>query len=682
MQKQANQLLDSLPLRFEANHGQLHQDVRFYSRFAEQPVFLTGREALLSLSGRVLRVRPRGARANLAVRGVDLLPARSSYFLRNLSSQWRTGVEQFAAVRYEQIYPGIDLVYKGNGKRLEYDFVVEPGGDPRRIRMEFAGADRISVDDKGALIIRVGSTVLRQPRPFVYQETSANERTPIDGSYRIVGRNQIAFTLAPYDPQKTLVIDPIIVQGTYLGGLDNDVVTAVAMEPSGRLWITGYTTSPDFPALGAFRDASAGRKDIFVAAFNPSRPGAESLVYSTYIGGSEEDEPRGIAVDGAGSAFLTGFTSSTDFPVRNGYQDTNGGSRDIFVCQVNLTELGDPTLWYSTYFGGAQIDVGNAVAVDARGRVYITGYTSSEAFPLLGDSLQRSIRGGWDVAFVVLEPTRGGRETGRYSTLLGGESTDVGTGIAVNAEGTAIFMGGYSMSPDFPSTLGAFQPVYKGRGDAFVARIDLSRPALDALIYATLLGGSDLDQASAMTIDPQGRVYLAGTTFSTDLPLSPNAYQTRNAGESDIFAARFDFTRPPGQELTYSSYLGGSRTDVGYGLAVDRVGRIQLAGYTFSADFPVKGEGLQNASGGGFDGFVAWLDPAAAGAESLACSSYLGGEGNEVAYGIVSDSAGTSFAVGTTNSRRLGLPEGALQAAPAGFLDGFLVRLGACPERR
>ncbi len=668
----ADKLMSGVPIRFEANDGQFPAGVRFGARFGDRPVSFTSAGALMAVGERTLRMTPVGA-AVAVPEGVEPLKSKSAFVL---GGRGAAKARQFGAIKYPGVYPGIDLVYHGNGRRLEYDFVVRPGADPSRVEMEFDGADTVSIDGSGALVLNVQGVEVRQPRPRLYQDSG-----DVGGAFELRGRNRVGFTVARYDRSKTLTIDPVIVTGTYLGGDSIDVATAVAFDRFGRLWVTGHTTSNTLPTSGGpFRDARAGNKDAFVAVFIPSLAGPDSHIYTTYFGGSDEDEARAIAIDAAGTAQVVGLTASTDYPTRNGYQDRNAGGRDAFLTQINLNERGDSSLWYSTLIGGPQADVANAVAIDANGQVYVVGYTASVEFPKIGAQIQPSLRGGWDAFFVQFSPAALGQASGVYTTFLGGGSTDVATGVAATSQG--LFVTGYTMSDDFPINDNPLQPTYRGQGDMFITRIDRSKSGLDALSYSTYLGGSDLDQPWILSSDSAGRLYLAGTTFSTDFPRSQNAFQTQHGGGADAVVVRFDLSRPRGQELTYSTFLGGTDTDGAFGVAVDAQGRIQVGGYTFSENFPVRNAqpaDLQDRLRGGFDAFVATFDPNnPSGADSLACSTYVGGNGNEAGYGIAADTLGNSFLVGTTTSRDLGIPASAPQGASGGYQEGFVARLNAC----
>ncbi len=676
----AKRLLDAVELRFEPVDQPSPDGALYRGRFGDHPVAFRRNDASLTLGSATVRLRALGAATSPVVEGLGRHAAKSGYFFGKRESAWRANTPQFSSVRYREIYPGIDLVYRPAGKRLEYDFVVAPGSSPETIRVEFAGAASVRLDADGNLSVVAGGAELRQPKPFIYQDTPEGKRR-VDGGYRLLGANSVAFEVASYDRTQPLVIDPIIVRASYFGGGNVDVARAAAFDGRGRLWVTGYTTSQDMPVGGEpFRDVRAGNKDVFVAVFNPLLNGPNALLYSSYFGGSGEEEGRAIAIDPAGTAHITGFTSSTDYPARVGYQDVNGGDRDVFVTQVNLDTRGDASLWYSTYFGGPKQDVGNAIAVSSDGRVFVVGYSDSVEFPLLGGPMQTSVRGGFDAFLIELQPGLQGRASGIYSTYLGGGSTDIGTGVAIGTN-NRIYMSGYTMSGDFPIAGSSYQDVYKGQGDVFLTRVNRDRPGLDALDYSTYIGGADLDQAYALAIDATGRLYLAGVTFSSDFPLSPNAYQTKYSNEGDAFVLRFDTTLPRGQQLTYSTFAGGNRTDVAYGLVVDAQGRIVITGYTFSGDYPTNGDDIQRDLQGGFDAFISWFDPALPAAQGLACSTFVGGEATDAGFGVALDATGNPFVVGTTTSRDFGVPEGSLQQSLASFTDGFIARITTCARR-
>ncbi|MFN0166926.1 MAG: SBBP repeat-containing protein [Bryobacteraceae bacterium] len=678
----ATRILESLPIRFEANQGQLHQDVRFYSRFAEQMVFVTDRETLLSVNGRVLRMRPIHANSKPLVEGQEALSSRAAYFSGNRPSEWNHHVRQYGSVRYHEVYPGIDLVYRGRGKQLEYDFIVGPGADPKKIRMEFNGAEHMALEQNGTLVLELGGVEFRQPKPFVYQRDDANAPVPVEGAYRVMGRNQVSFQLGSYDRSKELIIDPVVVRSTYVGGSNFDIARAAAIDSEGKLWVTGTTTSPDFPVIGfPHRETRVGRIDVFVARFNPALSGAAALEYSTYIGGDGDDRPEAIIVASPKVALIIGSTTSTNYPVRNGYQVTLSGTRDMFLSQVNLAEQGDASLGFSTLFGGKGDDYGTALAIGPDNHIFAVGYTTSGDLPQLGGPVQGANRGGWEGFLVRFDPNRVDSATGIYSTYFGGPGADFALGVAVESQ-DRVWFAGYTFSPEYPISDDPYQPFNAGRGDLFLTRLDLSRSGLAQIDYSTYLGGTDYDKLTVMRRDSSGKIYLSGYTYSTDFPLTGNAYQRTIAGNADVFLVVFDPAKPKDQQLVYSTFLGGGDDDVPYGLALDSAGRVIVSGYTFSADFPILNEPAQAASAGYADGFVAWFDPNAAGSAGLRCSTYLGASGNEIAYGVVSDGALNTYVAGSTNANDFRASEGAFQTAYAGLTEAFLVRLSPCPLTR
>ncbi len=384
--------------------------------------------------------------------GLDPQSGRSNYLVGRDRSRWRTKVPQFAKVRYEEVYPGIDLVYYGRQRQLEYDFVVQPKADPRRIELEFKGADRLEIDPRGDLIVDIGKNTVRQHKPVAYQERDG-KRQAVQADYVVHGRRRVSFRIGAYDRSRTLIVDPALVYAKYFGGGGLAASWAIAVDGSGSAYVTGYTRSADFPTASPMQSTYAGgayNGDAFVAKLNPS---GTALLYSTYLGGSDDDVGSGIAVDGAGSAYVTGTAWSTDFPTASPLQSTNAGyGVDAFVAKLDPA---GSALVYSTYLGGTGLDDSYVIAVDGSGSAAITGLTSSTDFPA-ARPLQTGNGGGWDAFVAMLNPAGTGLV---YSTCLGGSEAERGWGIAADNAGNAYVAADQS--------LGA----YTGNTDVFVAKI-------------------------------------------------------------------------------------------------------------------------------------------------------------------------------------------------------------------
>jgi len=673
--RRANDLLGAVPLRFEPNQGQLPADVKFVTRLSERNVQLTANEAIVSIPGGFLRMAPKGARVNPAISGVNPLPGKTGYFMGNDRSKW-SNVQNFSAVRYEAIYPGVDMLYHGDGKRLEYDFVVAPGANPNVIAMQFSGANGLSVNQAGDLVIATAETELRQPKPYVYQTDARGNRQAVDASYKITGRNLVAFQLGQYDVTRELVIDPVLTLSSFLGGSANDVAAATAVDPAGNIWITGYTVSYDLAATpDTYRNQPVVR-DAFVAKIDPTKVGAQSLLYLTYVGGYLNDEATAIKVLGDNNAIVVGTTSSPDFPVRNSYQSAIGGGFDAFVIGIDTKATGDATLSYASLIGGSGAEAALAVTVDAQSRVYVVGYTSSDNLVLTPNVVQNNSRGGYEVFLAVLDTTKANSATGIYVTYFGSGGTEVATGVAVDAQGK-VYISGYQVGDDFPTNGVSYQANYGGRGDGFLIRLDITKQNLDAFEYGTHFGGNDFDMFSAMAVDKAGRMFLTGYTQSTDMP-TRNAYQPQNAGGADALLVVFDFSKQPGDVVTYASYLGGGSTDIGYGVAVNEFGQAMIAGYTYSRNYPVRGNPAQADFSGYYDAFLSWFTPGNIGVETLSCSTYLGGSAGTVARSVAAGKNGEVVIAGYTNSSNLPMVGNSTQNVYYGLTDTFLARYGAC----
>ncbi|HEX6184233.1 MAG TPA: SBBP repeat-containing protein [Pyrinomonadaceae bacterium] len=668
--ERARETYGRIPLSFEANRGQADDSVNFLARGAGYALFLKPTEATFVLSRRsadasakaraskqpgedepitagveetpdapaVLRMTLVGADASAAAEGAEELAGKANYLVGDDPSRWRTGVPTYGRVRYAEVYEGIDLVYYGNQRQLEYDFHVAPGADPRVVSLRFDGADKVEVDASGDLVLALGEKVVRQPKPFVYQEV-AGARRAVEGGYEVSADGRVGFALGSYDTSLTLVIDPVLVYSTYLGGSGGDQGWNVAVDSTGNAYLAGFTTSTNFPTASPIQAANGGFQDAFVAKLNAA---GTALVYSTYLGGSSTEQARGIAIDSSGNAYVAGFTGSTNFPTANAFQAAQGAgnSQDVFVSKLNAA---GNALVYSTYLGGnGALEFGEGIAVDSAGNAYVTGVTDSTNFPL-ANAIQAAHAGGGD-AFITKFNAAGSALV--YSTYLGGSNFEIAESIAVDSSGNA-YVTGDTASTNYP-TLNPIQAAHAGGGrDAFVTKVNA---AGNALAYSTYLGGSADDQAESVAVDSAGNAYLTGTTDSTNFPTA-NAFQPANGGVSitqDAFVTKLNAA---GSALVYSTYLGGSGGEVGHGIAVDSAGNAYITGGSGSnSTFPTA-NAIQCTRAGGADVFVTKLNAAG---NALAYSTYLGGSDSgttiEIGRGIAVDPAGNAYVTGGTES--------------------------------
>jgi hypothetical protein len=580
-----------------------------------------------SLAGETrLRVRVLDARSEAQVVEATELPGTSNYFIGNDARKWRQDVPGYSSVRYGEVYPGIDLVYYGSHGELEYDFVVAPGGDPSKIRLGLEGTHGTWLDGEGNLQIAFdgGELILCVPR--VYQQEGSTRHT-VQGRWVLYSEREVGFEVDAYDKGRTLVLDPRLSYSTYLGGsnVDGGYQGAIAVDSAGNAYVTGRTLSPDFPTQAPYQTYRGGY-DVFVTKLSPS---GTSLVYSTYLGGSGYEAGLGIAVDSSGSAYVTGETDSGDFPTQAPYQ-TYRGALDAFVTKLSPSGA---SLIYSTYLGGAMGgETAFAIAVDGMGSAYVTGETTSTDFPT--QNPYQTYQGDFD-AFVTKFSPAGGSLL--YSTYLGGQRTDVATGIALDPSGSA-YITGATDSLDFP-TLNAFQASLRSPAwpDAFVTKLS---PSGSSLMYSTYLGGSLTDIARGIAVDGSGSAYVTGEAGSPDFPVQ-NPYQT--GPSSGAFVTKFSSS---GSTLVYSTYLGGILADYGQAIAVDGAGSAYVTGQTESTDFPIQDPYQTDQAGN--DAFVTKLSPSGT---SLKYSTYLGGSGLlEGAYGIAVDRLGYAYVTGYTDS--------------------------------
>ncbi len=637
-----------VPLFFVENHGRAPSAVRFMAQGSGLTAYFEREAALFRMEDRTVRLEFIGAEPSVHIEGVGPLAAKAN-FLLGPEEDWRVGVPLYRGIAYRNLYPGIDMLYGGAGRNLKSEFVVAPGADPRRIRLRYTGARNLSIDETGALIISFGGRDLRENAPVLYQQRRG-AHIAVEGRFSLASDGTVSFIVSDYDRSAPLIIDPTLSYSTLLGGSNSDSAMSLAVDSSGAAYIAGFTASSDFPTGNPEQNFNAGGNDVFIAKLDPSGAG---LVYCTYIGGKADDRAYGIAVDSTGAAYVAGSTTSSNFPVRNPLQATIGGGKDAFVLKLNPA---GNTLVFSTYLGGSASDIANDIAVDATG-VYIAGDTTSINFT--ATAYQKGIRGAQD-AFVVKLSTDGTRRI--YSTYLGGSGDDhgaaialdasgdayitgstwstdfpvaaasqsrlaggqdafvtkvsadgnsllfstflggtggtvgypeAGQGIAVDAQGNA-YIAGVTSSADFP-LLQALQSTKLGGTDAFVSKLS----SAGSLVYSTYLGGTGIDAANAIAVDSTGSAYVAGQTFSSDLPVV-NSLQATYAGDYDAFWAKLD---PTGSTLSILSYLGGNGSDTATAIALDGSGGLYLAGWTMSTNFPVQ-NGYQSGNPGNYGAFV------------------------------------------------------------------------------
>jgi Beta-propeller repeat len=701
--------LGRLPRTFELNRGQAHPAVQFVSRGPADTAFLTSSEMVFVLANRpsvnpasffrpesqesdysdpkVVRMKFVGANPqNLA--GENEQRQRSNYLIGRDPRRWHTQVPHYARLSSDDLYPGIDIVYHGLQRQIEYDLIVAPDASPRSIRMAFAGVDAMTIDQNGDLILQTGGITLHQSKPVAYQVVNGDRRH-IAASYVRTGSRTVGFRLGSYNHKIPLIIDPILpYYSTYLGGLRDDHAFGIAVDKEGSAYITGQTASIDFPTANPFQPSRDGAvpacfvcADAFISKLDPT---GSALIYSTYLGGAEHDHGETVGVDGDGNAYVAGLTSSRDFPTRDAMQATHGGSTyDAFVTKLNSA---GSALVYSTYLGGRQNDGAGSIAIDGSGNAFVTGTTFSPDFPTL-NALQPALGGqfGADDVFVTALTGSGGLF---YSSYLGGSKRDLGFSIAIDNQNN-IYLTGITSSPDFP-TANPLQVIYGGPadicvqelcGDVFIAKLD---PTGVTLIYSTYVGGSGDEGGLGIAVSATGEAYLTGFTTSTNFP-THNALQAAHAGDSDQFILKMNAT---GSALVFSTYLGGSAYDQGSAIATDASGNVYVAGRTNSPDFPVANP-FQPVFGGNL-GFCydascgdATVAKISASGSALLYSSFLGGGYDDEANGIAVDRNENAYVTGFTFSCSAAArpfpvanPLQSVSGASCSWTDAFVTKVG------
>lgn len=699
-----------LPLIFEANRGQSDPRVKFLARGSGYGLFLTRDEAVLALRkvgrrtsgvGRresdlsrpavtvsVVRMQLANANPNPDVSGDEPLPGHSNYLIGNDPAQWRRNVPQFARVRYRQVYAGIDLVYYGRQGQLEYDFEVAPGSDPQQVMLRFQGPEGLQLAANGDLLLINGAGEVRLQAPRVYQQVG-EERRPVSGRFVLRGRNQAGFAIGDYDRTKVLIIDPVLVYSTYLGGSGDEACSlingapasgcpAIAVDSAGSAYVAGATTSADFPVTsGVIQGTLAGGSDVFVAKFNSA---GSALVFATYLGGTGDDSSVGVAVDSGFDVFVAGTTASSDFPTDGttaAFQPTpKVAGTHAFISELDSAGA---TLLYSTYLSGSGADIARGLALDVKNKAYVMGTTTSDDYPTTTGAFQTAPKPGTTNQFFMsnIDPTVAGSGGLVCSTYLGGSQPSNGTtdggAIAVDTNTTPnVYLTGGTTFTDMP-VLNAAQGSVAGGEDAFVAKFTPSNASGTQEIYLTYAGGSDGDDiGNGIAVDSGGNAYITGSTTSTNIAAvsGTTPFQADNKGGKDGFV--FKLNNPAeGSSVgfTYFSYIGGTADDVGYAIAADTSQGARITGSTDSSDFPTVNAISGTGYIAGTDAFAARIDTTA----SAHSSSVLGGSGADLGTGIVIDSASATYLAGETASATTNfITQGALNGAS----DAFVAKVG------
>lgn len=536
------------PICFEANHGQAGDSASFIARGPAYYFALSPTTATVSL--RKFKSTPAGgfdgfrslhlefvdANPQATVVGEGKLSGRVNYFIGGDPAQWRTGVPLFARVRVQAMYPGINLVHYGNQQHLEYDFEVAPGADPNRIAIRVEGADRITLTDQGDLVVRLGADEIRQPRPTIYQ-TVGGRRQTVTGGYVLADARTVKFAVGEYDARRPLVIDPVLSYSTYYGGTGKDSAWGVVVDGDGSVYVAGESMAGLPTTAGTstnrYHGGTSGHGDAFVAKFDNS---ATNVIYLSYLGGSVDDVALGLAVDAQGSAYVTGYTDSPDFPRTSALFNAISGTPypivNVYPTDAFVTKLGPlgTNLIYSTFLGGNGVDSGVGIALDPAGNAYVAGYTQSTNFPTANVSGGfTNYSGGYQVnddAFVTKIGPAGTNLV--YSMFLGGTNLDHANDVAADAAGFA-YVTGFTLSTNYPVTANAFQPWLAGAADAFVTVVDPG----GNLSTSTYLGGVGTNEAYRLTLDADANIYVTGMTLGDPaFPITPSVLNPGGAFRS------------------------------------------------------------------------------------------------------------------------------------------------------
>ncbi|MBI3818775.1 MAG: SBBP repeat-containing protein [Planctomycetes bacterium] len=607
-----------------------------------------------------------GANGNVEIMGTGESKTQNNFFRGPTESGWHPGIPSFDSIRYKHLYNGVDLLIHSRNGFLEYDLELAPGADVTDVIIACHGAESLQVDESGDLVIQTGAGPMKQLRPNTYEVDGNGNRRPVICTFNVLRDNRFSFTLCERHFENQIIIDPGIIYSTYLEGSSwDDGAGSVTTDSALNCYVAGVTGAFDFPTTVG--PSFQGVHDIFVTKLSPD---GTSLVYSTFVGGGNDEWTAGISIDGTGNAIICGTTRSFDYPTTPGAFDTtyNGGPpsnyQDVVVSKLNATGT---SLIYSTFLGGSFVDsaFGKCVASNVVGEAHITGTTSSTNFPTTPGAAD-TILNVVSSAFVTKFNASGSALA--YSTFWGGNGGDQGRAIALDESGSAYVLG-VAGSSGFPTTPGAWIPNYKGAGDAFVAKFN----STGGIVYSTIVGGIAKEDPNGIAVNKAGIAVVAGYTESADFPTTHGTFQPTKKFGADGFVTviNVDGTKP-----IYSTYLGGNNVTYGIGAHISDENQVTITGYTGATDFPIT-PGAWSSTINNIPGYTdVIITKFNSKGNKLVYSTYFGGNGPDYGVGIALDSAGSVYLAGSTISTNFPTtPTSFDPVYSGGGFDAFVTKL-------
>jgi hypothetical protein len=658
----------SLAVPFVQNCGQFHGDVRFSADLFAGRFFLTGKELVYSLRqrgkakithpdkpkrdtklkknlpGKGLAFREffvdrKGAKINFKSAGEQKAETVVSYFKGNDPSKWRSGIASYQSISLGEVYPGIEVKLKASDKNVEKIFYVSPQSDVADIKIGVAGVAGLEIDKDGRLLFKNSLGNLAMRAPVAWQEI-AGRRDEVKVIYRLLGDYFYGFTvLGAYDKKYPLIIDPdldTLLSSTFLGGAENDEGQSIALDKWGNVYLAGITRSFNFPTTGSAYDRTFNGdyyEDYGDVVLSKLDSNLTTLLASTYLGGKDFDIAQSLALDDKGNVYVSGQTSSSNFPTTaSAYQQNFNVRIDVFISKLdgNLSKL-----LASSFLGGGNIG-GRSLALDGSGNVYLAAYGGGATVSKLDSGLTTLFS----------------------SIVIGGGGQEDSTSLALDSSGN-VYVCGFTTSSDFPTTPGAYDRSFNGERDIFVTKLDGN---LATFLASTYLGGSATEWNCSLALDRSGNVYVTGDTHSFNFPTTPGAYaRTHNGDYTDAFVSKLN-----GQLTTLlaSTFLGGSKGDYGRALAMDSAGNVYVTGSAGASDFPTTPEAYTRTyHGGNCDAFVAKLDSRLT---TILASTFLGGSDFDSGYSLALDIFGNVYLTGGTSSTNFPTTPGAFDRTYGG----------------